>query len=115
MLETLTWQAAFAIVASVVAITTGFFGYLIKTRNHSDEKQKPIDEPMERLKNDIVEIKERLIIIESEIKMLVQHGKNTNRRIDDHETQDRQSFLHIEAKIDKLTDILMRILSDDKL
>jgi hypothetical protein len=118
MLESLTWQAAFAIVASVVTITIGVFGYLIKVKSKNNIKQEAKsleDKALERIKADNVEIKERLVVIESEIKLLVQHGKNTNRRIDDHEEQDRREFTHLENKIDKLTDILMRILSDDKL
>ena len=116
MLESLTWQAAFAIVGSVVAIATGIFGYLIKVRNGNKENpaKDAIEDAVQEQKEQS-EIREQLIKMEADVKILMQHGKNTNRRLDEHIEQDDKNFGQINHKIDKLTDILMKILTDDKM
>jgi len=123
MLESLTWQATFAIVGSVVVIVTGIFGYLIKVNKDKDAPEKDIsaegiDIAVEKALKEQKEfsvVREQIIRIESDIKILMQHGRNSNRRLDEHIEQDNKNFNQLNSKVDKLTDILLTVMRDEKL
>jgi hypothetical protein len=116
----LTWEATFAIVGSIVVIVTGIFGYLIKVHKapNKDAPVKGIDAAVEKAlkeQKEFSEVREQIIRIESDIKILMQHGRNSNRRLDQHVEQDDKHFQQINTKVDKLTDILLAVMRDEKL
>ena len=117
-LNSLEWPAAFAVVASVVTITVGIFGYL------KSSKPTPITPPVskiltpseyEKIHTSINDAIERLSSVEGDIKELRASCRSAQQQAADHEQRDIQDFKLIDAKIDRLLDIVVRILQDERL
>ena len=110
----LTWQAALAILGSVVAVVTGLFGYLIKV--HSSEKHSKLPpDHVENLHSRISELKDRVSSVEADSKVALSKMESIEKQLDDHEGRDERDFAQLNEKIDKVTDILLKILTDQKL
>ncbi len=122
-LTAFTWPAAFAVVASVVAIVTGYFGYLIKTRAPVEQpapepvadKDMDQDKDIRHLHTRISEIKDRTATIETDSKINHTEIGNLQNQLNGHEARVDKEFDRLNEKVDKLTDILMKVLTDDKL
>lgn len=120
LLNSLSWPATFAIVASVVSIITGLFGYLISSKRKSNVSVSVTDplkegydyEKMHTRINDVVE---RVAAIEGDIKEIRAQLQMCSKQVSDHETISNDDFKTIDAKIDRLMDIIVRMLQDDKL
>lgn len=92
----LGWPAAVAIVGSVVTIIIGICTYLI----NASKSQPPASVPEQpHIQTSGVEIK----------------IDNLQKQIDDHEKRDIRDFEIINGKFDKLQELLVKILSDDRL
>lgn len=118
MLATVTWPTAFAVVGSIVTIVIGLFGYL---RGKDSGKTAPTS-PVETLRGEINELRtaitsgrEENLITKSEFAVLRSHVDTLQRQLADHERRDIDDFRAVNAKIDKIMDIIVQILQDDKL
>ena len=120
LLNSLSWPATFAIVASVVSIITGLLGYLISARRKaaiSVSVTDPLKEGYdhEKLHTRINDAVERVAAIEGDIKELRAFVRVCQKQLSDHEQRDIDDFKILDAKIDRLMDIIVRMLQDDKL
>ena len=123
----LSWQATVAIVGSVVAIVTGIFGYLIKSRDTIRNKDiEVLSSDISDLRNRITNVKDHLTTAETDIKLITQRSSNSQsaiesyeqileRRLEDHITRSRSDFSALSTKLDKVTDVIMKMLSDERL
>jgi len=96
-LTTLTWEAAFALVGSTVAIVTGILGYLLKVRS---DRQRP------------GRVKDPLSGFHADLKVALSNMAAIGKQLDDHEHRDEHDFEQVNKKIDKITEILLKILTD---
>ena len=117
----LTIPEAIAIVGSVATVVLGAFGYLLKTRS-APPKDKAAEPPHTYLESQvqgahdrISEMKDRLAAAEGDIKLTVTKMEAMRQTIIDHHSHDVQEHRIIEKKTDKMMDILLKILTDDKL
>jgi len=115
-LNSLSWPAVFAIVASLVTIITGLFGYLLSARKKAAAliEAKPVIDH-EKLHARINVVTERIAEIEGDLKEVRSVLRNLQRQIADHEQRDIDDFKLVDAKLDRLMDIVIRMLQDDKL
>ena len=119
MLNQLSWPAATAIVASVVTIVTGLFGYVMRQRTiDNPTPQSPLDSCVEQVQlvhTRVSEVRDRLSSIEGDSKVMIQRVESLQKQVDDHTVRNAKQLETDEHKIDKVMDILIKILSDDKL
>lgn len=100
ILASLDWPTAFAVVASVVTIVLGLFGYMIKS--------KPARTPPSVSSGKLVELENKHNNLVSQVDAV----EDKVDRISVEHTQYKEQTNH---KVDKLMDIIVKILSDDKL
>lgn len=117
-INNLTWPGAFAVVGSLVTIITGIFGYLIAT--HRLKRFPGFQHPQsvndyEKLHARISAIVDRVAVNEGDLKEVRVSIRNLQKGIADHEQRDIQDFNLVESKLDRLMDIVVKILQDDKL
>lgn len=128
MLNQISWEAAFAIVGSIVAIVTGLFGYLIKTRNDSlgnrGPKQPPgsletrvalVESQMQLAHTRISETKDRVAVTEGDAKSLSTKIDGVHSQLTKHEDRDVRDFEAVNKKLDKITDVVLELLTNEKL
>lgn len=111
ILNSLTWPAAFAIVASLVSIITGFLALLSKAFSSNHKTSTETRE--EKIDMYISEIRDRVAAIEGDMKEVKSSMRNTQKQVADHEKRDIEDFKLVEAKLDRLMDIVVRILQED--
>ena len=111
LMNSLTWPAVFAIVGSLVTIVTGLFGYLLSSR----KQHKPDILSYEKLHSRINTLMERIVTDEGDLKEIRGSLRTLQKQIGDHEHRDIEDFRLVEAKLDRLMDIVVRILQDDHL
>ena len=116
LINSLTWPAAFAIVGSIVTIVGGFVGFLLKLRTpepvaNTDENQSK----MQVLQDRISEGKDIAQNNKNEVGVIKTKVESIQKQLDEHEARDQRDFATASRKIDKLTDIVMKILQDEKL
>ncbi len=116
LLNSLSWPAVFAIIASLVTIVTGLFGYLLSARKKEAAllEAKPLIDH-EKLHARINVVTERIASVEGDLKGFRSSLHNLQRQIADHELRDIDDFKLVDAKLDRLMDIVIRMLQDDKL
>ena len=115
-LQTLEWPGAFAVVRSIGTIIFGIFGYLFSVRNKSPVQSKILTTTeYEKLHTRISDAVERVAVAEGDLKEVRASIRGQNKQIADHEQRDIQDFKLIDSKIDRLMDIVVRILQDEKL
>lgn len=116
-----TIPEAFAIVGSVATVVLGVFGYLLKTRNDSPKNKSAVT-PTEFLEGQvqgahdrISEVKDRVTAVESEIKLTAAKVESLRAAMRDHQERDNQDHELFDKKLDKMMDIVIRILTDPNL
>ena len=118
-LNSLEWPAVFAIVGSIVTIVTGLFGYLIASKKNgkAEAPQTKIltPEEYEKLHTRINDAIERIAVNEGDLKEVRAHLRSVQKQLAEHEQRDIDDFKLVEAKLDRLMDIIVRILQDDKI
>lgn len=116
-LNSLEWPAAFAVVGSIGTIVFGVFGYLISTNRINKAPQSKIltTTEYEKLHTRINDAVERIAVDEGDAKELRASLRGLQKQLQDHELRDIEDFKLIDAKIERLMDIVVRILQDDKL
>ncbi len=116
LLNSLSWPAVFAIVASLVTIVTGLLGYLVSSKKKAAAlvEAKPLIDH-EKLHTRINAVTERVAEIEGDLKEVRSTLRSLQRQIADHEQRDIDDFKLVDAKLDRLMDIVIRMLQDDKL
>lgn len=103
----LNWPGALAITGTVVTIVIGLFGYMRSTKSQIPDYEKLHS----RINNAITRISES----EGDIKELRASLRAALKQIADHEQRDIEDFKMIEAKLDRLMDIVVRVLQDEHL
>jgi len=119
----LTIPEAFAIVGSVVTVVFGIFGYLLKTRNDPPKSrpafqksaQQIVEDRIQHAHDRISNLKDQVVNADADVRLLNSKIDNMQKTIDDHEERDIRDFDVLNKKIDKLTDIVIKILSDESL
>lgn len=116
-LNSLEWPAVFAVVGSVVTIVTGLFGYLLSARRQSKltttTKVLTIEE-YEKLHTRINDLISRVGETEGDLKELQSSIHSLQKQQSNHEQRDIDDFKLVEAKLDRLMDIVVRILQEDR-
>lgn len=106
-----SWPAAFAIVASVVAIVTGLVNFLRRTdRSIEDIKQQS---DISALDLKYTSVKEHLTVAKNEIVRLRDDLKYVQRHLKSHEDHAIRDFDRINKKIDKITDLIIELLNHE--
>lgn len=119
-LNTLSTQAMFAILGSVVIITTGLLGYLLRINSTNvNDTRKIVKEDIfikfEEIHTLVSELRDRVHVVESEIKVLTAGMSAEEYQLHEHEGRNAREISQLNSKVEKLTEILLRVLSDDKL
>lgn len=112
LLNSLTWPAVFAIVSSLVTIVTGLFGYLISAKKKAAVQPNNDYEKLHARINFAIE---RIAVNEGDLKEARASIKSAMNQISIHEHRDIEDFKLIDTKIERLMDIVVRMLQDDKL
>lgn len=126
LLNGLTLNAALAIVGSVVTIVLGVFGYLMKARSDQNKAMNPSPPPfkavverhtleLDKIHSRVSSAKDDIATIQSEMRVFENLVRNLEKQLSDHEKRDIEDFKAVNAKSDKLMDILIQVLQDDKL
>lgn len=127
----LSWPAAIAIIGSVATIIISIFGYLLKVRNGTTSNQvgdtsstreyqvRKEDtaraEALSTLLEQVSEVKLLVMTDNKEIGILKTEVNSIRKTLSDQETRSQRDFESAFGKIDKLYDIVMKILQDEKL
>ena len=118
-LNSLEWPAVFAIVGSVVTIVTGLFGYLLSARRQEAAKAATpsthtlTTEEYEKIHSRINDLVDRVAANERDLKETRASIRSLQNQISTHEQRDIDDFKLLEAKLDRLMDIVVRILQED--
>jgi hypothetical protein len=120
---TIDWPTSFAIVGSVVTIVLGWFGYISKGAAKAPVEPAPVlVDPLDQLAKRVYLIqaqfdshKDSLAGLQGDIRELRVMVDNIVAQVTEHERRDIEDFRAINAKIDKLQDVMIRMLQDDKL
>jgi len=120
---TLTLPEAIAIIGSVVVIVTGVFGYLLKINANKYSGTPPkqvapktyLETQVQGAHDRISEMKDRVTTVEGEVKLTAEKIEALRAAMKDHQTRDDQDHDVFDKKLDKMMDILIKILTDDKL
>jgi len=92
------WGTAAAIVVALAAV----IGLLVQIF----KREKPWTKGQ-------TELKLKIIKLETESDSLSKRVDNIKSAIDDHDRRDEKDFERLETKIEKLTDLMIRMISDD--
>ena len=115
-LNSLEWPAVFAIVGSVVTIVTGLFGYLLAARRQEAKATTTHNlttEEYEKIHSRINDLVDRVAANEGDLKETRASIRSLQNQISTHEQRDIDDFKLLEAKLDRLMDIVVRILQED--
>lgn len=117
--NSLEWPAVFAIVGSFVTIVTGLFGYLLsarrQTKNSNTTTKILTIEEYEKLHTRINDLVSRVGESEGDLKEVQSSLRSLQKQISNHEQRDIDDFKLVEAKLDRLMDIIVRILQEDRI
>lgn len=106
-----SWPAAFAIVASVVAIVTGVVNFLRRSNQSIEDVKQQSD--ISNLELKYTTIKERLATARTEINHLRQDLKFVQKHLKSHEDHAIKDFDRINQKIDKITDLIIELTTHE--
>ena len=121
---TLTINEALAIIGSAVVIVTGLFGYLLKVRSKNgssnpttdhDKAHYRIEKEIQKSHTRISEAKDRVAAVESETKLIHEKISTLQKLLREHEERDVTDHAFYNEKLDKVMDILIKMLADEKL
>lgn len=126
LLNSITLTTALTIVGSIATIVLGIFGYLIKIRNGSSKASVPVPPALkslveqhgleiDKVHSRVSSTRDNIAVVQSEVKVLENLVRSLEKQLADHETRDIEDFKAVNAKSDKLMDIVVKILQDDKL
>lgn len=108
----LSWPAAFAIVGSLVTIVTGLFGYILRQAGYASKQR--VDQ-LQLLHSRISEVKDRVMKDEGDNNLLHLKLTSLEKQLSDHEVREERNLEQLNTKIDKVYEIVMKLLTDDKL
>lgn len=118
-LSSIDWPAAFTIVGSVIATLTATFGYLLKVRTPTKattgESSTITNEDLQRLYDTIDSLRDRFAKVESDSALLLHKTEEFEKKLNEHEDREGHDIKNLHYKLDKLTEIVLKILSDDNL
>jgi uncharacterized protein YlxW (UPF0749 family) len=103
ILDYITWEMAFTVVGLSFAIILGVSGFLI---NHLRNK-KEWSEPLNDLENELLKI-------QGEYEQLDTRVRDIKENLEKHDARDSEDFKRIEGQIERLTDLVIKSLMQDK-
>jgi len=112
LLNSLTWPALFTILGSFITALVALFGYWRSANKEFTQAQKV---EYEKTQSRISTATERIADVEGDVKVISSSLRNLQKQLSDHEQRDIDDFKLVDAKIDRLMDIVVKILQDDKL
>ncbi|TFH10343.1 MAG: hypothetical protein E4H14_02720 [Candidatus Thorarchaeota archaeon] len=115
----LSWPAAFTIVGSVIAVVGGIlalYGTYIKTTNGSNgQKKSGLPSVGEvQIHDRISGNRDRIGTLEGEQKVLAARVDNLIKELSHHDARDVDDFKTINAKVDKLMELIVEMLKGDR-
>ena len=118
-LFTLTWPDAVAVVGSVITVVGGMLAfYASYSKNQAKENDALTKSQLPPLENiqiheRISSLRDRVATIEGQQKVVTAQIENLMKQINDHDLRDMDDFKTINAKVDKLMEIIVEMLKDD--
>lgn len=103
ILSYITWEMAFTVVGLSFAVILGVVGFLI---NHLRNK-KEWSEPLNELENELLKI-------QGEYEQLDTRVQDLKENLEKHDNRDSEDFKRIEGQIERLTDLVIKSLTQDK-
>ena len=132
LLNSLTWEAVFTIFGSLVAFIVGVLAIINTFQKNQQSKPAPQPTPqpefdresalaqlrkeeLDQIHSRISSAKEVALENKGEMRVLRNLLEALEKRTEDHERRDIEDFKAMNAKLDKVMDIVVQILQDDKL
>ena len=112
ILNSLSWPALFTILGSLATGLIALFGYWRSANKEFTQAQKV---EYEKTQSRISSATDRISDIEGDLKVTNASLRNLQKQLSDHEQRDIDDFKIVDVKIDRLMDIVVKILQDDKL
>lgn len=116
LFQNLTWPGAVAILGSVITIVAGLVALLIQTRTPQTQQKLtsslPTPEATE-LHQRVSSLRDRLGTVEGQQLVLKTKMENLIKQCEDHDRRDVDDFKTINAKVDKLMEIIVEMLKDE--
>lgn len=126
LLNSLTWEAVFTIFGSLIAFIVGITA-IAKTLNNKPASPPPVTttpdsalaslrkEELDQLHSRISAAKDVAMENKGEVRVLTNLVKTMEKQIQEHDRRDIEDFKVMQQKIDKVMDIVIQILQDEKL
>lgn len=128
VLNSLTPEAVIAILGSLVTITLGVLALAKQLKNNKSPESSTPPEPtpdsdlaklrkqeVDQIHSRISSAKDIAMENKGELRVLASHLEALSHRMEEHERRDIEDFKVVQQKIDKVMDIVIQILQDDKL
>lgn len=100
----ITWPIAFTVVASVVSIVVGLFGYLRSTKDKGATVQAVHDR--------VSILKDQLAALDIKIQVLRAKFEASQQSMTDHEARDIADFKALSDKVEKIMEIIVEMLRE---
>lgn len=120
-LATLEWPGAVALLGSVIAVVMGlltlFLRYFdVRRNNNGGNLRSSLPTPnaeMLKVHERVSNLRDRIGTLEGEQKVLAAQIENLRKDVIAHDRRDVDDFKTINAKVDKLMEIIVEMLKDD--
>ena len=103
VLSYISWEMAFTIVGLAFAIILGVSGFLINHLRNKKEWSKPFND-----------LENELLKIQGEYEQLDTRVQDLKENLTKHDERDSEDFKRIEGQIERLTDLVIKSLTQDK-
>ncbi len=119
LLNSLTAEAVIAILGSLVTITVGALALTKAIRGSKPADTNPVpsttNEEIDQIHARISAAKDVATENKGELRVVANQLEALSKRMEEHERRDIADFKVMQQKIDKVMDIVIQILQDDKL
>lgn len=105
----ITWPAALAIVGSIVTIVVGLLGYLRSTKPTTVKPNQT-----QAIHDRVSGLKDKIAELDGDVKAIVVRLEGIERSISDHEARDVVDFKALSAKVEKIMEIIVEMLRDER-
>lgn len=126
VLTTLTWPGAVAILGSVISVVAGilaiFSSYFKTLRDNAKEETREVEHisqvisqaDVNHIHDRISSTKERLAALEGSQKLCQAQLQSLAERIESHGERDINDFKMLNQKVDKIMEIIVEMLRDER-
>ena len=102
LLSLITWEMAFTVVGVVFAVVLGAVGFAIRYM----ASKKEWAEPVNQIENDLLQVK-------AECEQITIRLNDLKENLEKHDDRDSEDFKRIEGQIERLTDLVIKSLTQD--